>query len=151
MAVWLSASRAGHPLPLGRFLVLISVKRLSLPQGDSAAGSVRSIKKSSDIGNRTRDLPACSTVPQPTTLPRAPNILCVSYRNRSIRRPLTCPSVFVQWNQAKLKPVFILNDSSSEYWSVLCPSIPVFGNLRLRLRNQLQFKCDTFRSLTPYS
>jgi hypothetical protein len=25
------------------------------------------------IGNRARDLPACSIVPQPTTLPRAPN------------------------------------------------------------------------------
>jgi len=31
------------------------------------------MKKSNDtIGNRTRDLPACSTVPQPTALPRAP-------------------------------------------------------------------------------
>ena len=32
-----------------------------------------SMKKSSDaIGNRTRDLPACSAVPQPTAPPRAP-------------------------------------------------------------------------------
>jgi hypothetical protein len=32
------------------------------------------MKKSSDtIGNRPRDLPACSTVPQPTALSRAPN------------------------------------------------------------------------------
>ena len=32
-----------------------------------------SMKKSNDtIGNRTRDLPACSAVPQPTALPRAP-------------------------------------------------------------------------------
>jgi len=31
------------------------------------------MKKSSDtIGNRTRDLPACSAVPQPTAPPRAP-------------------------------------------------------------------------------
>jgi hypothetical protein len=31
-----------------------------------------SIEKSNDlIGNQTRDLPACSMVPQPTTLPRA--------------------------------------------------------------------------------
>jgi hypothetical protein len=37
------------------------------------AGSIRSIEKSSDlIGNRTRDLPTCSTAPQPTTLLRAP-------------------------------------------------------------------------------
>jgi hypothetical protein len=40
--------------------------------GHSAAGKVKSIEKSSDIGNRTRDLPACNFVPQPTTLPRAP-------------------------------------------------------------------------------
>jgi hypothetical protein len=26
------------------------------------------------IGNRTRDLPICSIVPQPTTLPRAPGL-----------------------------------------------------------------------------
>jgi hypothetical protein len=36
-----------------------------------------SMKNSSDtIGNRTRDLPACSTVPQPTAPPRAP-LYCV--------------------------------------------------------------------------
>jgi hypothetical protein len=33
------------------------------------------------VGNRTRDLPACSIVPQPTTLPHAPiknrrNVIC---------------------------------------------------------------------------
>jgi hypothetical protein len=33
-----------------------------------------SLKNSSDtIGNRTRDLPGCSTVPQPTAPPRAPD------------------------------------------------------------------------------
>ena len=32
-----------------------------------------SMKNSNDtIGNRTRDLPACSAVPQPTATPRAP-------------------------------------------------------------------------------
>ena len=32
------------------------------------------MKNSSDtIGNRTRDLPTCNAVPQPTTLPRVPN------------------------------------------------------------------------------
>jgi hypothetical protein len=47
--------------------------RLSRPQGHSAAGMVRSIEKYNDhIGYRTSDLPACSIVPQPTTLPRAP-------------------------------------------------------------------------------
>jgi hypothetical protein len=53
--------------PPGRFPVLISVKG-SVTPGHSAAGRIRSIEESSNlIGNRTRDLPACSVVPQPTT------------------------------------------------------------------------------------
>jgi hypothetical protein len=78
MAVRLSALRAGRPLPPGRFLVLISVKSLSRPQDHNAAGRIRSVEKSSDlIGNRTRDIPACSVVTQPTTLPRGPESLCI--------------------------------------------------------------------------
>jgi hypothetical protein len=42
--------------------------------GHSAAGSIRSTEKYSDlIWIRTRDLPACNIVPQPTMLPRAPS------------------------------------------------------------------------------
>jgi hypothetical protein len=45
--------------------------RLSRPQDCSSAE--RKLKNSSDlIGNGTRDLSACSIVPQPSTLPRAP-------------------------------------------------------------------------------
>ena len=39
------------------------------------------MKNSSDIGNRTRDLPACSTLPQPTVPPRAPLFCTVNTRN----------------------------------------------------------------------
>jgi hypothetical protein len=48
--------------------------------GPYAAGRIRSIEKKSNnlIGNRTRDLPACSIVPQPTTLPRAPGVLVIN-------------------------------------------------------------------------
>jgi hypothetical protein len=68
-----SALCAGRPFPPGRFLVLISVMRLSGPQGHNAAGRIRSIEKSNDFfGNRTRDLPIYSIVLQPTTLPRPP-------------------------------------------------------------------------------
>ena len=50
--------------------------RLSRSQGHSAAGRIMSMKNSNDIiGNRTRDLPACSAVPQPTALRRAPDIV----------------------------------------------------------------------------
>jgi len=47
--------------------------RLSQPQGYSATETIMSMKNSIDtIGNRTRDLPACSAVPQPTAPTRAP-------------------------------------------------------------------------------
>jgi hypothetical protein len=48
-------------------------QRLSRTQGHSAAGRIRSIEKSNDlVGNRNRDLPACSIMLKLTTLPRAP-------------------------------------------------------------------------------
>jgi hypothetical protein len=77
MAVKLSALRAARPLPLGRFLVLISVRGRVDPQGHSAAGNITSIEKSNDIGCQARDLPACSIVPQPTMILRPPTfIIC---------------------------------------------------------------------------
>jgi len=46
------------------FLVLISVKRLSRPQGYSAARRIMSMKNSSNtIGKQAHDLLACSAVP----------------------------------------------------------------------------------------
>ena len=52
---------------------------LSQPLGHSAAGRIVSMKNSIDtIGNRTRDFPACSAVPQPSAPPRAPHVhICV--------------------------------------------------------------------------
>ena len=51
-------------------------ERLSRSQGHSAVGRIMSRKNSNDTtGNRTRDLPACSSVPQPTALPRAPYVM----------------------------------------------------------------------------
>jgi chorismate synthase len=51
---------------------------MSRPQGHIAAGRIMSMKKSNDtIGNRTRDLPTCSALPQPTALLRAPVVVLV--------------------------------------------------------------------------
>jgi hypothetical protein len=50
-----------------------------LTQGHSVAGRIRSIEKSNDIANRTRDLPACSIVPQPTMLQHTPRCLKLIY------------------------------------------------------------------------
>ena len=60
------------PLPPGNIFGAHFFQRLSQPQGYSAAGRIRSMKNSSNtVGNRTRDLVACSAVPQPTAPPAA--------------------------------------------------------------------------------
>ena len=61
------------PLPPGTIPGTHFCYRLNQPQAHSAAGWITSMKNSNDtIGNRTRDLPSCSAVPQPTAPPRAP-------------------------------------------------------------------------------
>jgi hypothetical protein len=64
MVVRLSTLRTGRIYPQEILEVLISVKRLIRPQGQSAIGRVTSTEKSSDtIWDRTIDLPICSTEP----------------------------------------------------------------------------------------
>jgi hypothetical protein len=61
------------PLPPGHIPGTHFCYRQSQPQDQSAAWKIISMKNPNDtIGNRTRDLPTCSTMPQPTALPRAP-------------------------------------------------------------------------------
>jgi len=76
----LSAVSTGrfYPPPIQEIrLVLIAVKRLSRPQGHSAAGRIRSMKNPKGaIANRARDLPACSAVPKLIAPPCAPDTLC---------------------------------------------------------------------------
>ena len=70
--VRLSALRTGRLYLPGNTPGIHFCYRLSRPQGHSAAGRIMSMKNSNDtIGDRTRDLPACSAVPQPTAPPRA--------------------------------------------------------------------------------
>jgi hypothetical protein len=75
MAVKFSGLRSGRALHPRMFLDTYLCQRLSQQQGHSAAGRIRYIEKKINylIGNRTRDLTACSIVPQPITLPRIPN------------------------------------------------------------------------------
>jgi hypothetical protein len=61
------------PLPPRNYLWFSFLLEADSPQGHSVAGRIMSMKNSNDtIGNRTRDLPACSTVPQATVPPRSP-------------------------------------------------------------------------------
>jgi hypothetical protein len=65
--VRLSALRTGRLNPPGNIPGTHFCYRLSRLQGHSAARRIKSMKNSYDtIGNQTRDLPACSAVPQPT-------------------------------------------------------------------------------------
>jgi hypothetical protein len=75
MVVRLSALPAGRPLPPQEdswysFLFRGSVD----PKAIVRLEGLGQLKKIHPIGTRTRDFPACSVVPQPTTLPRAPTL-----------------------------------------------------------------------------
>ena len=63
----LSGLCTGRLYPPGKKPGTHFCKRLSRSQGHSRVGRIKSMNNSSDtIGNRTRDLQACSQVPQPT-------------------------------------------------------------------------------------
>jgi len=64
--------RTGRLYPSGKIPGIHFCYRLSQPQGHSANGRIMSMKNSNIMGNRTRDLPACSAVPHPTAPPCAP-------------------------------------------------------------------------------
>jgi hypothetical protein len=73
MAVRLAALRAGRPVPPGRFLVHISVIGGVDPRAIVWLEVLSQSYTCDFIGNRIRDLPACSIAPQQTSLPSAPH------------------------------------------------------------------------------
>ena len=74
--VRLSALRTGRLYPPGNIPGTHFCQRLSRPQGHGEAGRNMWMKNSNDIiGNRTRDLPTCRVVPQPTAPPCTPEII----------------------------------------------------------------------------
>jgi len=57
------------PLHYSRYPWYSFLLETELPHGNSADGIIKSIKNPDLIGNRTRGLPACTEVPQPTAPP----------------------------------------------------------------------------------
>jgi hypothetical protein len=60
--------------------------RLSQPKGHSAAGRIMAIKNYNvTVGNWNRELPTCSSVPQPTVLPPVPkhNLILLLNNNKT--------------------------------------------------------------------
>jgi hypothetical protein len=83
MAARLSALHAGRFLPPGKFLVFISVRDWVDPRAIVRLEGLGKLKKYTSTGTQTGDLPACSIVPQPTTLPSAPTFYIVRLWNKN--------------------------------------------------------------------
>ena len=85
--VRLSALGTGRFYPPGNIPGTHFCKRLSQPQGHSAAGRIMSMKNFNDtLGNRTRDFRACSAVPQPTAPPRTPQMIGTNFKSGLFER-----------------------------------------------------------------
>jgi hypothetical protein len=93
MAVRLSALRTDRPLPPGRFLVLISVRGLVDPRAIVRLKGLGQLKEIHLIGNGTRDIPACSIVPQSSMLWR----VLVLYQKKIIITVKMCVGLFLRY------------------------------------------------------
>jgi hypothetical protein len=121
MAVRLSALSTGSPLPPGKFLVLISVRGWVDLRVIVRLEGLGQLEKSNNlIGDRTRDLPACSKVPQTNTLPRVSefpsywvinlHLLCYGLYFRAQSNPL--------WIRHQIINLMVMN-SHSWSWDLL--------------------------------
>jgi hypothetical protein len=107
-------------------IVLMYCWMLSQPQGYNPAGSIRLIKKSNElIGNRTRDLSACSIVPQPTTLPRAsppcPTVWRTAYDYRTASKQVSL----------KEKSLLVAYDLTNSSYVIMQSFVTVLGSMWL--------------------
>jgi hypothetical protein len=107
-AVMLSAVCTGRLYSPGNIPGTHFCYSLNQPQGHCAVGRVVSMNNSNDTkGNRTRNLPACSAVPQPTAPTSTPQI------SVHIQNIGDLPS---SWSLFKILGNFYLRGNYSKYW-----------------------------------
>jgi hypothetical protein len=109
--------------------------RLSRSHGHDAAGRIRSLEKSIDvIGSWTRDIPACSIVPQPSTLPHVPS----RYATASPHYPTALSGTFIKGGDA-FQAHYLSN-----YFNQLCYKEYITHNSGYYPSSWLLFKTQRF-------
>ena len=123
--VKLSSLRTGRLYSTGNIPGTYLCWRLSKPQDHSAVGRIMSMKNSNyTIGNRTRDLPTCSAVPQSTSSPLTPHFFPVTnQKRRFVPMKLFCIFLYSKCNSMQqvclrvlvpcLLSVYIMSDISN--------------------------------------
>jgi hypothetical protein len=120
MAWRLSALCADRFLPPGRVLVLISVRVWVDPGAIVRLEGLGKLKKYTPSWTQTGDLPACSIVPQPTTLPRAPTktirTILIPYRMQTLKVVQSiCVSLWESFTERwQETPVWLKSDKTMD-------------------------------------